>query len=109
MSVRPRLRHAVTVLGAALVLAAASPAAAGNIPCSMLAKPIYVTGSGKVTMALLGQALAPSGVTVVYRTEGSCLAVDAILNGQTITTTATDFSASYWDMTGTELKCDLPA
>ncbi len=96
-------------LAALAVLAGARPASAGNPLCSTLTNPVYVTGSDKITTALLGQALAPAGVNVVYRTEASCLAVDAIVNGMPIVTTPTDLSASHWDMTGAELMCDLAA
>jgi hypothetical protein len=108
---RASLGHAVIVgvVAGLAVMAGATPAWAGNPACSALTNPIYVTGSDKITTALLGQALALSQINVVYRTEASCLAVNAIINGTTIVTTPTDLSASHWDMTGAEQLCDLPA
>src|SRR6185503_8611931 len=91
------------LLGAALSLTLARPAEAA--PCSMLPNPVYVTGSGKVVLADLAKALSASGITLIYKLQGSCLAVDAILNGTPLDI-ATDATASYWDATA-ELKCDL--
>ena len=109
MRLRPLFSAALAVLVGAAAALASRPASAGNVACKTLPKPVYVTGSGKVTSALLGQALGPSGVTIVYRTEASCLAVNAIVNGTAIVTTPTDLSATYWDMTGKALACDLDA
>jgi hypothetical protein len=91
------------LLGAAAVLGAASPAEAGL--CSALPNPVYITGGGKVAIADLAKALSSSGISLIYKLQGSCLAVDAILNG-THVGTMTDTAASYWDATA-ELKCDL--
>lgn len=100
----PRLfRRRVAALAALAVLAAA-PSAEAKL-CSALTNPVYVTGGGKVAIADLARALSASGISLVYKLQGSCLAVDAILNG-THVGTATDVTASYWDAS-TELKCDL--
>lgn len=96
-------RGGAALLGAAAVLGAASPASAGL--CSNLPNPVYVTGAGRVAIAELAKALTSSGISLVYKLQGSCLAVDAILNGTPIGTMA-DLTASYWDA-ATELKCDL--
>jgi hypothetical protein len=70
-------------------------------PCSELPNPVYVTGGGKVVLSGLAKALHSTGVTPIYKLQGSCLAVDAVLNGTALTGTAT-----YWDDTS-ELSCDL--
>jgi hypothetical protein len=98
-------RHLLSLLAGAAVLASAAPAWA--IACSSLPSPVYVTGSGKVTTALLGKALAGK-VTLVYFNEQSCLAIDAIVNGNPINTTMTNYSANYWDTMGVQQSCDLP-
>jgi hypothetical protein len=101
---RSWLRCGVASLGVAAVLGAASPANAGL--CSALPNPVYVTGAGKVAIAELAQALTSSGISLVYKLQGSCLAVDAILNGTHVGTPA-DLTASYWDASSAEVKCDL--
>jgi hypothetical protein len=90
-------------LAALSVLAAAPPAEAAL--CSALPNPVYITGGGKVAIADLARALSASGISLVYKLQGSCLAVDAILNG-THVGSATDVTASYWDAS-IEQKCDL--
>lgn len=100
---RTRRRCGAAVLVAAAVLGAASPAKA--VLCSDLPSPVYITGAGKVAIADLAKALTSSGISLVYKVQGSCLAVDAILNGTHIGTMA-DPTASYWDAAA-ELKCDL--
>ena len=91
------------LLASAAVALAARPAHA--ILCSSLPNPVYVAGSGKVVVADLGKALSSSGITLVYKLEGSCLALDSILNGTKITSTAAA-PASYWSATD-EMSCDL--
>jgi len=94
------------VLGAlaALSVFAAAPSAEAAL-CSTLVNPVYITGGGKVAIADLARALSASKISLVYKLQGSCLAVDAILNGTPVGS-ATDVTASYWD-SSTELKCDL--
>ncbi|MFO0611989.1 MAG: hypothetical protein U0414_05355 [Polyangiaceae bacterium] len=94
------------LLGAGIVALTLAPTGAHALDCDTLPNPVYVTGSGKVILAGLGKALAASGITLVYKLQGSCLATDAILAGTKVTSTATD-QAIYWDSTS-ELKCDLP-
>jgi hypothetical protein len=97
-------RHgSAALLGAAAVLGAAAPAQAAL--CSALPNPVYITGGGKVAIADLAKALSASGISLIYKLQGSCLAVDAILNG-THVGTMTDTVAAYWDATA-EQKCDL--
>ncbi len=89
----------------AFVLAAAPASIASAVTCASLPSPVYVTGSGKVVLADLAKTLAASGITVVYKLQGSCLAVNAILNGTKLGSAA-DLKAAYWDTTS-ELSCDL--
>src|SRR5262245_12516626 len=102
-SMTPRLsmKAIVPLLGAAALLTLAGSASAA--PCAGLPKPVYITGSTAVKpfMAGLGKALNGQ-TTLVYKGQGSCVGVDAILNGTPITGTA-----SYWDAMGMEQTCDL--
>lgn len=101
-------RLALAVAGlAASVATGLTTNEARALDCATLPKPVYVTGAGKVILEGLGTALSTSGVTLVYKLQGSCLATDAILGGIKITS-AVDDPAIYWDGTGTELECDLP-
>lgn len=100
---RSWLRLGAALLGAAAVIGASSPAQA--VLCSTLPNPVYVTGGGKVTIANLAKALSSSGISLVYKLQGSCLAIDAILNGTHVGSMA-DTVAAYWDATA-EQKCDL--
>jgi hypothetical protein len=97
---RPLLQTAMTALAAALALAIA-PSPAEAAPCAELPSPVYVTGGGRVLLENLGKVLSPAGVSLVYKLQGSCLALDAILNGTPMTGQAT-----YWDAT-TALTCEL--
>jgi hypothetical protein len=100
---RSWLRAGAALLGAAAVGFVSSPAHA--VLCSTLPNPVYITGSGKVAIADLAKALSSSKISLIYKLQGSCLAVDAVLNGTHIGT-MTDTVASYWDAAA-ELKCDL--
>lgn len=95
---------ATTVLAA---LAASRPAAADPM-CSTLPMPVFVAGSGDVAVLAIAKALAPTGLTVVYDSIGSCLAVNAILNGTPVAS-ATNTTAAYYDASGTELTCTIDA
>src|SRR5262249_437947 len=46
------------------------------------------------------------GITVIYKLQGSCLAVDAILNGTKLGSPALDVG-TYWDAMGNAQMCDL--
>jgi len=95
---------------AALIALAARPAAA--LDCATLPTPVYATGStaAKPLLAEIGRIMAAQTppVTVVYLGGGSCAGVDAILSGTPIMGAGTG-ALSYWDATGTELKCDVAA
>jgi hypothetical protein len=88
-------------------LSVTRPAAADPL-CSTLPNPVIVAGSGDVAVLAIAKALAPTGLTVVYDSIGSCLAVDAIVNG-TLIGGAANPTAAYYDATGAELTCSLAA
>lgn len=97
------------VLSSAIaVLGAASPAHAVN--CADLPNPVYGYGgsASKTFLAKLGQVTAglaaPNQLTIVFQAPGACLGIYALLADTKITGTA-----SYWDTSGTEKTCDLPA
>src|SRR5262245_22012202 len=103
-----RIKHRSTA-GGALVAAAlalwARPALAVN--CDTLPGPIYVAGSSAVKPFIVGmdKALYSAGVTtIVYQSQGSCVGVNDIIADTLITGTA-----NYFDDTGAQLNCDLPA
>jgi hypothetical protein len=97
---------ATLVAGLALVGLTARSAEAA--PCADRPNPIYVAASGN-HKALLKQAsavlqAAPSPVSIVFQSYVSCAALDlAIANGK-----ATN-SALYWNASGVETACELPA
>jgi ABC-type phosphate transport system substrate-binding protein len=105
MRLKSRIQMAVA-LAAPLCLFAGERVAHAGPDCATLTTPVYVTGSSAVKpfMKALGTALgaAAPAVTIVYKGQGSCTGVDAVLNGTKITGTA-----SYWDNTGTEQTCNL--
>jgi hypothetical protein len=93
-------------LGAALLAPALVAATAEAEPCDMLPNPIYLAGTGSKVIASLQQALAGGPFTIVYKLQGSCLAIDEIVNGSTLTSDMI-LTGKYWD--GTSLvDCDLP-
>jgi len=89
---------------------------AGNKPCSDLSSKgtvVYITGSSAAGPFLetIARQLAPQGVFIVYESTGSCVGVDAIVNGTPMTTgpTAPALSAKYWDTsTSAGVACTLP-
>lgn len=96
--------------GAVIALALAGHGVASAAPCSELPNPIYGLGGsaskpflGKVSKALAALP-APDTATIVFQAPGACLGIYALLNDTKITGTA-----SYWDATGIEKTCDLPA
>jgi hypothetical protein len=75
---------------------------------------VYITGSSaaKPFLQQIAQQVAAQGIYIVYASTGSCVGVDAILNGTPITTgpTASAPNATYWDSSSsTGQACDLPA
>lgn len=103
-----RFRITCIIIIALLALGRAEPASAA--PCSGLTNPIYGLGgsASKPFLAKLSKALAslpsPNTATLVFQAPGACLGIYGILNNTPITGTA-----SYWDATGVEQTCDLPA
>lgn len=97
-------RLAAAALFAATTVAASQADAA---TCASLPNPVYVTGSSaaKPLLVKLGTALskASPAVTLIYKGQGSCTGVDAIVNGTAITGTA-----NYWtDGMSGDQTCDL--
>jgi len=76
---------------------------------------VYITGSSaaKPFLQQIAQQLASSNIFIVYTSTGSCVGVDAIVNGTPMTTGASPApaaSATYWDSSSsTGVACDLPA
>jgi hypothetical protein len=91
------------LLVAAAVLSAAQPARA--VTCSSLPNLAFVAGSGDIVVADVAKALARSGISVVYLSIGSCIAVDAILNGTPLGGTQYP-TAIYYDNNGNQQTCD---
>lgn len=77
---RPRGLPAALLAAAALSCPWRAEAA---VPCNTLSNPVIVTGGGKVVISGLAKALNPNGITVVHKVQGSCKAVDAIVNDAT--------------------------
>ncbi len=96
-------RSALAASIAAPALLMAAPASAEL--CSARPNPVYVNGGGKVAIANLGKVLAASNVSVIFKTQGSCLALDAILNGTPLTGKA-DKGGTYYDAAG-DHPCDF--
>jgi hypothetical protein len=75
---------------------------------------VYITGSSasKPFLQQIAQQLVSSGIYLVYTSTGSCVGVDAIVNGTPATTgpaPAPATSATYWDSSSsTGVACDLP-
>ncbi|MGC4093854.1 MAG: hypothetical protein QM756_39310 [Polyangiaceae bacterium] len=88
----------------------ATSGGAAGVTCESLQSQgalIYVTGSSAARAYLqqVAQQLAAQNVYLVYASAGSCVGVDAILNGTTMSG-----SATYWDGPASAGKaCSLPA
>jgi ABC-type phosphate transport system substrate-binding protein len=102
--------------------ASAGTAGSGGSPgvgfaCESLAQDgtvIYVTGStaAKPFLQQIAQQLSLQKVFVVYAASGSCVGVDAIINGTLMKSGAAPLpaSATYWESSSSAGKaCDLPA
>ena len=99
----PSLFASASALAALFTLA--SPASAEL--CSARPNPVYVNGGGSVLVESLGKLLSAENTTLVYKKQGSCAAVDSILNGTPLTgTEATMDAGVYWDST-TQHPCDF--
>jgi hypothetical protein len=78
-------------------------------------KLVYITGSSAAGPLLtqIAQQLASQNIYIVYESTGSCVGVDAVLNGTPMITsgpTAPATSATYWDTAASPgVACDLPA
>jgi ABC-type phosphate transport system substrate-binding protein len=74
---------------------------------------VYITGSSAASPFLqqIAQQLAAQNVYIVYESTGSCVGVDAVLNGTAMTTGpgAPASTATYWDSAASPgVLCDLP-
>jgi hypothetical protein len=86
-----------------------SPDAGSTNPrCATLPDPVYVVGSSaaKPFLARVGQAIGATR-TIVYSSQGSCVGVDAALNGTATTGAATWWEPGASDVAPLERKCDL--
>ena len=102
-----RACHVLSVFLAAAGLALATPAEA--VLCSSLPSPVYINGGGGIFIENLGRVLSAQGITLIYKRQGSCLAVDSIVNGTPLVgTEAAGTGGIYWD-TSTEYACDFDA
>jgi len=105
------MRHIrpTTLFALLLALTAASRPSRAN-ECATVPNPVYVTGStaAKPLLVELSKYLATqtSPTTIVYLGQGSCVGVDAILNGTPIQGSGSS-ALSIWDATGTEKTCDV--
>lgn len=75
---------------------------------------VYITGSSAATPFLqqIAQQLVAQNIYIVYESTGSCVGVDAVLNGTAMTTgpTAPALTATYWDSAASPgVPCELPA
>jgi len=75
---------------------------------------VYITGSSAASPFLqqIAQQLVSQNVYLVYESTGSCVGVDAVLNGTPMTTgpTAPALTATYWDSPASAgVTCELPA
>lgn len=74
---------------------------------------VYITGSSaaKPFLQQIAQQLAAQNVFIVYESTGSCVGVDAVVNGTPMTTgpSAPALTATYWDSSASNgVTCDLP-
>jgi hypothetical protein len=88
-----------------------------GVPCENLrsrGQILYVTGSSasKPFLQTIAQQIAGQNVFIVYSSTGSCVGVDAIVNGTPMTSgpsPAPAASATYWDSSSSPgTACDLP-
>lgn len=101
-------RTAVSLAALASALAWARPSLA--VDCRMLARPLFVAGStaAKPLLAEVGKTLAAANpaATIVYKEQGSCNGVQAILEGTRLADVG-PMALSYWDVAGVEQRCDI--
>ena len=101
--------------GAAGATGAAGAAGTGKA-CNDLAalgKVVYITGSSaaKPFLQQIAQQLVAQNIFIVYESTGSCIGVDAVVNGTAMTSgpNAAALSATYWDSSASNgVACDLP-
>jgi ABC-type phosphate transport system substrate-binding protein len=101
-------RGACLSLLAALVALVSGRTALAAVDCATLPSPVYGLGANSVKplVSKVAAALAAANppLTVVYQGPGQCVGLNALLGPVNMTGTAT-----YWDATGQEKSCNLPA
>ncbi|HEY4160425.1 MAG TPA: hypothetical protein VGM29_20070, partial [Polyangiaceae bacterium] len=103
--------------GASSTAGAGGSVAVGSACADLAAKGtvVYVTGSSaaKPFLQQIAQQLVGTGIYLVYTSTGSCIGVDAVVNGTPMKTGASPApaaSATYWDSSSSSgIACDLPA
>lgn len=105
--------------GTAAAAAGASQAGAAGTgkSCAELTskgQAVYVAGSSaaKPFLQQIAQQLVTQRVFIVYEATGSCVGVDAVVNGSPLTTGPAGLAASatYWDSAASSgVACDLPS
>jgi len=89
---------------------AQSKAAVQAVDCRSLPQPVFVTGStaAKPLLAQIGRWLATDAIpaTVVYKGQGSCAGLDAVLNGTALKGEGTT-ALSHWGADGLEQSCEI--
>jgi hypothetical protein len=96
-----------TALFGVALLGVAATSRAEAAPCADLPNPVYVAGTGSKVIASLQTALFGGSTTIVYKLQGSCLAIGGVVNGTPMTSDM-GLTGKYWDGTGL-VDCDLDA
>jgi ABC-type phosphate transport system substrate-binding protein len=101
-------RSSLSLLAVTALVALSAPASAAT-DCTTLSNSVLITGSSafKPILAELAKVLAAANppLTILYKGQGSCTGVDAVLNDTPVTGTGT--AVSYWDSSA-EQHCDMP-
>ena len=89
------------------VALAGTTARATNPDCDTLPNPTYGTGGSAETplVGALAKALAAQNITVIYAAPSACTGLTTLLNDSGAITS----TVNYWDSSGNQLSCNLPA
>jgi hypothetical protein len=98
-----------SLAAAAVVSIGLASRVSAQSPCADLGDRVVIGAGGSASTALLkavGTALhaIPDPITLVYQSPGACYGIYPFVDGSRITGTAT-----YWDASGTQQTCSLPA